>query len=170
MATFPILGANTLPDPSTATNGNVFFEPLTIKSSSAAWPHGCFIFNDTTTRIGLYGVFPVPDDYSTGAEFVVFWDTTAASTNGVKWDFDYRTVANTESIATTSAQESTSLTVASSGVALILNREASTTLTAANFSTGDIVQFGIFRDGSSTTADDLAAAVRLHAALFAYST
>jgi hypothetical protein len=70
-----ILGANTVPD----TSGNVFLEPYTLKASNDVWGFLVFIFSDTATRIGLRGMFRVPENYVGTAAIIVEWTSTATS-------------------------------------------------------------------------------------------
>ena len=166
MATFriPILGANTLP----GSSGNVFFEPYTIKATNDTWKHAVVIFNDTATRIGLYGAFDVPQNYSGSAKIIVHWTSTATS-GDVEWDFDYRAIGgdDTESLDQATAQESVNQNDTAPS-AVNERMTASLTLTAGNFAAGDTVEFGIFRDGTDG-GDTMSAAAIVHQVLFEYA-
>ena len=166
MSTFriPILGPSTLPD----TSGNVFFEPYPIKATNDRWKHGHWIFNDTSTRLELYGKFTIPQNYVGSSKVVIDWTTTATSGN-VVWDYDYRAVGgdNAESLDQTGQDEAVTVTDAAPGAA---NRrlEVTITLTAGNFVAGDTVEFLVARDGADAS-DTMAAAAQLVDLLFEYS-
>lgn len=160
----PILGANTIPDAS----GNVFLEPYDLKATNDVWKFLVFIFADTATRIGLRGLFRVPENYVTTAKIIVEWTSTATSGNAV-WDFDYRAVGgdDAESMDQAGTQESVSVTDAAPTAA---NRKlaASVNLTSANLAAGDLVEFELFRDGADG-GDTMAAAAIMFGAYFSYS-
>jgi hypothetical protein len=160
----PILGFSTLPD----TSSNVFFEPYTIKATNDVWKHAVLVFNDTATRIGVYGSFTVPQNYVGTAKLVVNWTSTATS-GDVEWDFDYRAVGgdDTESLDQAGTQESVNLNdTAPSAV----NERMVTTidLTSANLAVGDTVEFFLARDGTDG-GDTIAAAVTVHGVFFQYA-
>lgn len=159
-----ILGASTLPD----SSGNVFFEPYTIKATNDNWKHGHFVFNDTATRLGLYGVFNVPVNYVGTAKIVIVWTTTATS-GDVEWDFDYRAVGgnDTESLDQATAQESVNSNDTAPS-ATDERMEIAINLTAGNFAASDTVEFGLFRDGTDS-GDTIAAAVQLVGLYFEYA-
>jgi hypothetical protein len=159
-----ILGANTVPD----SSGDVFQEPYSIKATNDLWEYLVTIFNDSGTRIGLRGQFPVPQGYVDTANLVIVWTSTATS-GDVEWDFDYRAVGgnDTESLDQSSAQE----TVNSNDTApsaVNERMEISIALTDGNFAAGDTVQFELFRDGTDA-GDTMAAAAILHDVYFEYA-
>lgn len=164
MAVFrkPILGFSTKPD----SSGDVFPEPQSVKGSNDFFDELVYIFNDTSTKIGLYGSFEVPQNYVGGAKFVVAWDTTATS-GDVEWDFDYRAVAAGESVDQATAQEALNQNDTAGGSAHLL-QVAELTATAGNFAAGDLVQFIIYRDGVDA-GDTIAAAVRVHGLQFEWT-
>jgi hypothetical protein len=160
----PILGANTVPD----TSGDVYLEPYDVKASNDVWDLLVFIFNDTATRIGLRGMFRVPENYVGTAAIIVEWTSTATS-GDVEWDFDYRAVGgnDTESMDQAGTQESVNSNDTAPGAA---NRRLSfsLSLTSANLAAGDLVEFELFRDGTDG-GDTMAAAAILFGAYFSYA-
>ena len=159
-----ILNWHTIPD----TSGSVFFEPYPIKATGDLWDHGHFIFNDTATRLLLYGMFTVPKNYVGTANAVVVWTTTAV-TGDVEWDFDYRAVGgnDTESLDQGTAQESVNANDTAPS-ATDERMEISIALTSANLAVDDNVEFAIVRDGTDV-GDTIAAAVQLVELYFEYS-
>lgn len=161
----PILGAHTNPD----TSGNCFFEPYSIKATNDNFAHLVLTFNDTSTDVGCYGVFDVPQNYVDSANIVIHWTSTATSGN-VRWQFNYRAIGgdDTESLDQASFQESIEGNDAAPSA---VNERMTTTLslTDGNFSAGDTVEFYIVREGSDTGNDTISAAVTLHSILFEYA-
>jgi hypothetical protein len=159
-----ILGANTVPD----TSGSVFVEPYDVKASNDVWDFLVFIFNDTATRIGLRGLFRVPQNYVGTAKIVVEWTATATS-GDVEWDFDYRAIGgnDTESMDQAGTQESVNSNDTAPGAA---HRRLSfeLTLTSGNLAAGDLVEFELFRDGTDG-GDTMAAAAILFGLFFSYA-
>lgn len=160
----PILGVNTIPD----TSGSVYLEPYDLKATNDVWKFLVFIFADTSTRIGLRGLFRVPENYVGTAKIIVEWTATVTTGNCV-WDFDYRAVGgnDTESMDQAGTQESVTVTDAAPTAA---NRRlnAEMALTSANLAAGDLVEFELFRDGTDG-AETLAAAAIMFGAYFSYS-
>lgn len=160
----PILGANTIPD----TSGNCFLESYTTRATNDVWGFLVFIFADTATRIGLRGMFRVPQNYVGTAAIIVEWTSTATS-GDVEWDFDYRAIGGND--AESMDQAGTQETVNSNDVAPTAanNRLSfSLSLTSANLVAGDLVEFELFRDGTDG-GDTMAAAAILFGAYFSYA-
>lgn len=166
MATYrvPIIGHHTLPD----TSGSVFFEPFPVKASNDRWKLGCWIFNDTSTRLELYSGFTVPKNYVGTAKVIIVW-TTSATTGNAVWDFDYRAVGgnDAESLDQTTQDETVTVTDAAPGAAY-RRLETSITLTAGNFAADDTVEYLIARDGADGS-ETLAAAAILWDVYFEYA-
>ena len=160
----PIFGFNTVPD----SSGDVFLEPYTVKATNDVWGHLVFVFNDTATRIGVSGVFEVPENYVGTANLVIRW-TTTATTGDVEFDFDYRAVGgdDLESLDQAGTQESVNQNDTAPS-ATDERMTATLTLTDGNFAAGDTVEFELFRDGTDA-GDTLAAAVQIHGAFFEYA-
>lgn len=166
MATFrqPILGFSTAPDAS----GNVFFEPYNLKATNDIWKHIVLVLNDTATRIGVYGVFDVPQNYVGSAAIIIHWTATATS-GDVEFDFDYRAISgdDAESLDQATAQESVNLN--DTAPSAIHERMTCTlSLTSANIVAGDTVEFFLARDGTDG-GDTMAAAAIVHAVLFEFA-
>lgn len=161
----PILGAFTVPDAS----GDVFFEPYSIKAAIGLWEHLVAIFNDTSARDGLRGLFNVPQNYVDTANLIIVWTSTAI-TGDVDWDFDYRAVGgnDTESLDQATAQEQvTGNDIAPS--AAHERMELSISLTDGNFAAGDTVPWELFRDGVTEGGGGISAAVILVGLFFEYN-
>lgn len=160
----PALGWPTLPD----TSGNVFAEPASLKGTNDPFPALIWVFNDTSTRLGLRSRFFIPPDYVGTPVILVEWTATATSGN-VVWDFDYRAVGgnDAESLDQSGVQEAVTVTDAAPTAAW-RKLEASMALTGANLAAGDEVQFELFRDGADG-ADTMAAAALLYGVRFSYS-
>jgi len=160
----PILGWQTLPD----TSGNVFFEPADVKASNDVWDRLVCVFNDTAARDGLHGAFNVPKNYSSAANLIVVWTSTATS-GDVEFDCDLRAVGgnDTESLDQTGNQESVNANDTAPS-ATDERMEITIALTDANFAADDTVLFTLFRDGTDA-GDTIAAAVQLVDLFFEYS-
>lgn len=159
----PIL-AGAVPD----TSGNVFVEKYDVKATNDVWRHLNYIFNDTATRLLVYGTFDIPKNYVGTPKLIIVWTATAITGN-VVWDFDYRAVGgdNVESLDQTGTQEAVTVTDAAPGAAH-RRLEVSIALTAANFAIDDTVEFLFGRDGVAA-GDTMAAAAILFQLLFEYS-
>jgi hypothetical protein len=159
-----MLNKATKPD----TSGSVFPEPYSVKATNDVWDFTVTIFNDTSTRIGIYGCFKVPNNYVQTAKFNIYWTSTAITGNAV-WEIDYRAVGgnDTESMDQTGNQESLSVTDAAPGAAQ-RRLVATMTATSGNFAAGDLVEFEFFRNGASGS-DTMAAAATLFDLEFEYS-
>lgn len=160
----PIIDWHATPD----SSGSVFVEPYPTKATNDLWDHLHFIFSDTATRIGLFGLFTVPQNYVGTAQLVIVWTTTATS-GDVEWDFDYRAIGgdDTESLDQASAQE----TVNNNDTAPSATDErmvCTINLTSSNLAAGDVVEFLLARDGTDG-GDTIAAAVALVEAYFQYA-
>ncbi len=153
-----------LPD----SSGDCWVEPFSVKATNDVWDRGVIIFNDTSTKIGFYGGFAVPKNSNAGAKIIIVWTSTATS-NNVVWGIDYRTVGadDTNSLDQSGNEETANVTDAAPTGA---NRrlETSITLTAANFSADEEVEFRFWRDGSSGS-DTMTAAAMLFNLLFEYT-
>ena len=151
-----LLEGDLLPD----TSGNVFFEPYSIKATNDIFKHGVWIFNDTATKLQIFGTCDIPKEYVGTASIIIVW-TSTATTGNVVWDFDYRAVGgnDTESLDQATFQESVTVTDAAPTAAN--NRlEVSVNLTSANLAADDTFEFAIGRDGADA-ADTMAAAAIL---------
>jgi hypothetical protein len=159
----PILGHATVPD----STGSVWFEPYSIKATNDVWKHLVAVFDDTATRIGLYGLFGVPQNYSSAANLIVVWTSTAIA-GDVEWDFDYRAVGgnDTESLDQAGTQQSVNSNDTAPSAAHE-RMEISISLTDGNFAAGDTVTFFLARDGTDG-GDTMAAAALLFELFFEY--
>lgn len=160
----PILGHNTAPD----SSGDVFSELASRKGTNDQWPYRVWIFNDTATRLGLYGAFRVPENYVGTAAILPLWTATATA-GDVEWDFDYRAVGGDDLESLDQAGTQESVNVADTAPSAAHERMTpSLGLTSANLAAGDLVQFGLFRDGTDA-GDTMAAAAILHGLYFSYA-
>lgn len=165
----PIFGGSILPD----TSGDVFPEPSSVKDVNDAYSRLVLIFNDPgTNRRAVRGAFRVPVNYVSSPRIKGRW-WTSAITGQARWEFDYTAIANSETAdASATPQESVAHTQTAPGTAR-LYAEFNMALTAANIAADDMVQFGLFRDGSQATPDDdtIAAAISidLDSVVFEYS-
>lgn len=160
-----ILGGQLKPD----TTGDCFFEPFSIKATNDNFDHLVLIFNDTSTDVGVYGVFVVPQNYSTSPAIIPVWSATA-TTGNVRWQFNYRAIGgdDTESLDQTTFQETIEANDAAPS-AIHERLTPSLSLTAGNLAAGDLVEFYLVREGSDTTNDTMSAAAMLHDLIFQYA-
>lgn len=138
----PVLGFGVSPD----NSGDVFIEPSSVKLSNDLHNDLVVIFNDTATRIGLSGQFPVPGDFVDTAKLIVQW-TSVATSGDVEWDVDYNPIAVGESIDPAAATRSVNQNDTAPGTTLYL-LEAELTLTDGDFAANDYVKFTLYRDGT----------------------
>lgn len=150
------------------SSGNVFWEPYPVKATNDFWKHGHLVFNDTATKDSAYGVAMVPPDYVGSAVVRIVWTSTATSGN-VVWEFAYRDVGgdDTTSLDQSTAQETVTVTDAAPTAT---DRRLVTTvsLTSANLTAGDTLEFKFSRDGSSGS-DTMAAAAQLVGVFLEYN-
>lgn len=160
----PIINLWTIPDAS----GNVFFEPQAIKATNDVFAQLVVIYTDTATRDCLGGRFTVPDNYTSGANLVPVWSSTATS-GDVEWDFDYRAVGgdDTESLDQAGNQQSVNSNDTAPSAAHE-RMEITIDLTDSNFAVSDEVSFIACRDGTDA-GDTIAAAVMLYGLFFEYT-
>lgn len=161
-----ILGATVLPD----TTGRCFPEPYTVKAADDLYRHLVFVFNDpaSSQAHGFYGTFTVPQNYVGTPKIKVIWNSSAISGN-VKWDFDYRAVADNEDLdQPTTFQENLSVTSAVATTSGEQRRVTSSMTAAANFAAGDLVEYYLTREDGTGT-DTMAAAATLHDLIFEYA-
>lgn len=160
----PILDASVKPDAS----GGVFFEPYSVKATNDFWDYLVLVFNDTATKDGVHGRFPIPSDYVGSPKFIVVW-TSGTTTGNFQIDVDYRCVGgnDAESLDQATAQEA--LTVADVAPSATDERmEVELAATAGNFAANDTCQWIFSRDGVSESSG-IADAVTVHEFLFEYS-
>jgi hypothetical protein len=136
-------------------NADVWWEPASVRFSTAPWKDPILVFKETAARRGAFGAFYVPGDYVGTPVIVVRWTTDTATTGDAEWDFDYRAVAVGESVNQAGTQESVNQEDTAPGTAGLL--QEMTKALSANFATGDRVSAGLFRDGSDA-GDGLAGA------------
>lgn len=163
---------NFWPDPSQTTDP-VVQESYQTLATNKRWKHPVLRFGynnaaQPSVRTGIFGLFPILDDYTGSPLLRINWTATLTSGN-VVWDFEYRSVGgdDAESLDQTGEQESLSVTDAAPTAA---NRRLSATiaLTAGNFAPGNTVEYFLARDGNDAS-DTMAGAAILHEALFEYS-
>ncbi len=159
-----ILGFNSVPD----SSGDVFFEPYTIKDTAAIIGPLVLIFNDSGNKDGIRGSFLVPENYVSGSttKFRIYWTANSTdSTNGVVWDLSYLTRAAGEDMGAAATDTTDTVTDTHTGTAFQLNI-ADIDVTEADFASGDVVPFELFRDSPN---DSFAAAVIVFAVAFEYA-
>ncbi|KKL73892.1 hypothetical protein LCGC14_2070340 [marine sediment metagenome] len=165
-----ILGATTKPD----TSGKVWMEPYSILATNDVWQHNIFRFDQDgnnnaqiSTRVGVYGIFTVPQNYVGSPIIIPVWTATVITGNCV-WDFDYRAIGgnDTESLDQATAQESVTVTDAAPSAAHE-RLTPSLSPTAGNFAAGNTVEFLLVVDGTDAS-DTLAGARLLHNLIFQY--
>lgn len=157
----------------TETTGECFPEPYSLRATNDTWRHQIWRFGSAlaaapTVRHGFFGVFEVPQNYVGTPVLRVHW-TSTITTGNVVWDFDYRTVAgdDTTSLDQLAVEEAVTVTDAAP-TATDRQLIATVALTAANFTAGDTVLFGFFRDGADA-ADTMAGSAQLHNLVFSYA-
>lgn len=165
----PILGMGTVGD----ATGDCLLARYDVYATNDTWPRLIVAFGSSnaaqpTVRHGIYGGFTVPKDYVSAPKLVIVWTATLTSGN-VVWDFDYRTVGgdDTTSLDQSGTEESVTVTDAAPSAA---NRrlEVSVSLTAANFSPDEEVEFYLARDGADGS-DTMAGSALMFSAHFEYS-
>ena len=156
-----ILGWNAIPDAS----GEAFFDRYDIADTAAAISPNVLNFSDSGTKDGVRGAFIVPQNYATGAEFVVHW--TANATSGtVTFDFSYLTRTAAEDMGAAATSTTDTVTDTKTGTAFVLETIKTSGVTDGDFVAGDICTFEIFRD---TINDTMAANALVFDILFEYT-
>ena len=166
MATHRIEIFPTKPDAS----GDVFFEPASVKGSNDFFDGMVLVFNDSGNDDEIFGRFTVPQNYSSTANLVVVWTTTATSGD---WEigFAYRAVGgnDAESLDQATAQEALLSGNNDTAPSSTDERmEFTIALTDANFAAGDTVQFIFSREGADG-GDGISAAIRVFALYFEFN-
>ncbi len=156
----PILNVATLPD----NSGGAFFEPQSIKATNDLVAKLMAIFNDTSTDLKIGFSFRVPKEYVGAPKIGGVFQTTATSGKYVL-GIEYRAIATAEPGDPSTFQETVTTNPTVPGTALN-DQEASAALTAANLAKDDRVSGHIFRKGSDTGNDTLAAALMAHPEMF----
>ncbi len=150
--------------------GRCFFEPYDVKATNDLFKHLVATFNDPAAAEahGFYGAFEVPQNYVGTPAVKIVW-TSTATTGNCRWRFSYRTVGgdDTTSLDQATFEEQVSVTDAAP-TATDRRLEASATLTAANFSAGETVEF-LFERLDDSGTDTMAAAATLHKLVFSYA-
>lgn len=157
-----ILGFGTKPD----VSGDVFFEPYSVKDTGAVIDPLVCIFNDSGTKIGLSGLFIVPQNYVGTAKLIALWNANATTGDAVL-DLSYLTRTDGEDMGAAATDTTDTVTTGTDGTAFGLNT-STMTLTSGDFSAGDIVPFEFFRDGANAS-DTLSAALILWSLIFEYA-
>lgn len=148
MAEKPILNLTARTDAS----GNVFFEPSSIKDTSDLHSRMVLVYKKTATRILLSGSFKVPPNYVGSPRIKGRWKTST-NTGLVRWEFDYKAIANGEASDPSANDESVAHRQAAPATAG-LYAEFDMALTAANIAANDVVQFSLARDGAEASPND----------------
>jgi len=160
-----ILGVNTIPDAS----GDVFQQPYSILDTGPpAIDPLVLVFNDSGAKDGVRGAFQVPQNYVGTAKLNVYWNSsnTTAARDAV-FDLSYLARSAGEDMGAAATDTTDTVTSLDSTTAFALNK-ATMTLTAGDFTAGDIVTFELFRDGVEA-ADDLALALMVFVVTFEYA-
>ena len=151
-----IINWTALPD----TSGDVFFEPYPTKATNDFFKQLVLIFNDSGVDDEFFGSFDVPQNYSSAANLVVVWTTTATISD---WEigFAYRAVGgnDVESLDQATAQESLLSGNNDTAPSAANERmEFTIALTDANFAAGDTVEYIFSREGADG-GDGISAAI-----------
>ena len=150
------------------TGGSVYWQPAALVMTNDRWNPLVLTFADTSTRIGIYGVFNVPKNYVGSPKIIPVWTSSATSGN-VVWDLDYRSVGgdNAESFDQTGQQQQLTATDAAPGAAW-RRLETALNMTAGDLAVDDTVEYFFGRDGADAS-DTMAAAAVLVDLLFEYT-
>lgn len=162
----PIISWSSIPD----TSGDVFFEPYTVKATNDFFKHLVLIFNDSGNDDEFFSTFEVPQNYSSAANLVVIWTSTATS-GDVEFGFAYRAVGgnDAESLDQATAQESLLSGNNDTAPSAANERmEFSISLTDGNFAAGDTAEYIFSREGADG-GDGMAAALIVFGLFFEYS-
>lgn len=150
------------------TTADVYQKPYAIDATNDQWQHLVWAFKDSGTKVGLYGLTRVPQNFIGDTSLVVVWNTTA-TTGVAAFEFRYRVVSGDDSASLDQAGQTQLQTGTDSASATANNQmQVSLSLTGSNFSVGATVEWFFARDGTSI-GDTLAADVLLHGLFFKYS-
>lgn len=156
--------------------GDAYFEPYTILATNDKFGNligrfGASNVAAPTVKAGFFGTITVPNDYSSSGtvSVVVVWSATLTS-GDVVFNFDYRSVGgnDTTSLDQATYQESLNVTDTAPGAA---NRRltALMTVTAANITAGDTLEFYMSRDGVAA-GDTMAGSAMIFDVYLSYTT
>lgn len=164
---WPILNETLMPD----ATGRATLDLISAAGSNL-WPHGALSFVDYSSKIGVYGAFPIPKGYVASPAIRLVWTVpTGVATSKVRWEFEYHIVDSGDPNFYGAIEETVAASADTPGVDEDLKRVVTTlALTAGNFAAGggDTCQFYLKRD--PTHADDnYAGAALLAHALFEYT-
>lgn len=159
----PIFGQNTAPD----TVGGTYWEPWSIKATTARFDPDVLIFSDGGSKYTVHGAFTVPKNYVGGPGIILVWTSDASTPSGnLIMDFEYRAIGGTESLDQTSQQEAKTETITWAGSQFDRQEDEITGITAGNFAVDDTVLFELGRD--NTASDTLNSAAIVFQVLFEY--
>lgn len=150
----PIFGFNTLPD----TSGEVFFEPFSVKGSTATIDPLVLIMGDTAAKIGIHGMFTVPENYVGTPVLSVRWTANDGTTNSAVFDFEFTPRGTTESFDVVTEFTADTVTDGHAGSAFARNEARITSMSDADFNSDEDVPFTLSADmasGSHTITSDL---------------
>jgi hypothetical protein len=164
----PIIGSTAVPD----DTGECYFERSDVLTTNGRWPMVVVRFGSAPTTNpavihGFYGSFIVPKNYVGSAVLVWKWSTALTAANNAIWEFEYRAVADTQSIDQTSQDEQITNTDADSATANIMLEDTGA-LTSGNFAVDDLVQYYFSRDALDAN-DTVAGAAYLPSLEFEYA-
>jgi hypothetical protein len=131
-----------------SNNASVFWEPATIRFSTAPWENPILVYKEIASRVGAFAAFAVPTNYVGSPAFIVQWTTDTAVANDVEWDVDYRCVDVGESVNQAGSQEALNTEDTAPGTAGLLQEVTVGSATAGNFAADDLCQVALYRDGT----------------------
>ena len=150
------------------STGGVFIEPFKIQATVDVWKRLVVVFGNNNAREGIAGGFSIPKNYVGTANLVVVW-TSSATTDTVRWEFDYRAVGGNDAESYDQTLVQQAVTVDDRAPSATFERmEITIALTDGNFAVDDDVEFEFFRD-SAEASDALADEVLLFQLFFEYN-
>lgn len=143
----------------------VSIEPSSNYLVNNLYDDNVIVFQNTATKDKIQGRVPIPSDYSSGANLIIYWATPATSGN-FDHEFAYNSIADGETIDPAAVTETVGTATAAAGTTLLL-KKTTVALTDGNFTALDMLKWFFYRDGASS--DTIADVVIILNLFFSYT-
>lgn len=144
----PIMGQGLMPD----STGECFWQPVDVAMTLAtfAGSNGIMSLKDPSADTGFYGSFVVPQNYVGTAKFTVAGILDFTTGGNLQLGVEYLSLTDNEAMDAAYTDDDT-FTIDSTGYTTEDIAIASVTVTAGDFTAGDVVQYFFRREFTSDT-------------------